>query len=81
MPIAVFSLGVLQGDETPNAELWLCVCPLLNAFISLSKSVGWPKLYLPTIPYHRLTRVGDGDISAHRCGLIGSCSSSVLYSV
>jgi hypothetical protein len=27
-----------------------------------------------------LSRVGRGDISAHRCGLIGSCSSTFQYS-
>ena len=30
--------------------------------------------------YHLLSCVGDGDISAHRYGLIGSCSSSFQYS-
>jgi len=31
--------------------------------------------------YRLLTRVDGGDVSAHRCGLIGSCSSSVQYLV
>jgi len=33
-----------------------------------------------TVPHCLLIRVGSGDVSAHRCGLIGSCSSSVHYS-
>ena len=30
--------------------------------------------------YHLISRVGGGDISAHRHGLIGSCSSTFQYS-
>jgi len=30
--------------------------------------------------FHLLNRVGGGDISAHRYGLIGSCSSTFQYS-
>ena len=56
--------------------------PRLGTYILLNHSATLSLRVIDvTTLYCLLTRVGSGDISAHRCELTGSCSSSVQYSV
>ncbi len=48
---------------------------------TIEHSGGWSLTCVPPrIAHHLLSRVGGGDISAHRHGLTGSCSSTFQYS-
>ena len=59
------------------------VSPLLPAYCHLCAVCIWervPAYDSFQFVYHLLSRVGGGDISTHRRGLIGSCSSTFQYS-
>jgi len=80
MPIAVFTLAFSKSIQTSRSGHVLTVTPAdyLTFVIHIRDQTATYDLI--QFVYHLLSRVGDGDISAHRHGLIGSCSSSFQYS-
>ncbi len=77
LPVAVFALAFRKSMQTPRASDALHAAPSCRAMYTtaLCNLMHTCHQFAPT--FHLLSRVGEGDISAHRYELTGSCSSNL----
>ena len=79
LPVAVFSLAFRKSMPMSWSG---CILPMTQYGRHTSTTVfGCRRLTCPAASsaFRLLSRVGEGDLSALRCGLTGSCSSTFQY--
>ena len=76
LPVAIFTLACRKSMQTSRASDALHAAPSYRATYTTAHRNLMRTCHQLASTFHLLSRVGEGDISAHRYELTGSCSST-----